>query len=259
MRSLWDHCPLVASLAVFLACAQDTGTKGTADNYVPDADEFGVQIIGDSYFDFRGYIPIELVERSGKVYEDRSRSGATIEQITTYYEDAREDEAAHVTFAGDSATYEIKTVLVDGGANNIRKACMTKHLKGTGFDGSYASLPDECKEQLDLAIDGASALIDRTRDDGIADIVWLGPHYFHPDTAPPVVMDTFADAVSLHCQTKRPQDARNNCHFVEVRGVWLPEDATQYFGSDQIHVNEAGAARVSDLLWEVMETGDVHR
>lgn len=250
MRSSWIAQALtIAAAASITACVNCS--NGTCNRYAPTPDERGVQIIGDSYFDYMGYIPEELAEKSGKVYEDRSRSGATLAQITGYYETARaEDEA--------DSTYEIRTLLLDGGGNDMRKVCKTAD-QGPGFDGTFAGLSEACKAASSSAIAGAKALIDRTRDDEIDDVVWLGPHYFAADFVPQVIVDTFADAVQQHCQTKRDGDERNNCHFVETRGAWTPAGADAHLLGDRAHVNEEGGQIIADLLWQVMVADDVYR
>lgn len=250
MRSSLMSFALMITAATSLA-ACDKCLDGTSNRYDPTPDELGVQILGDSYFDYMGYIPEDLADKSGKVYMDRSRSGATLEQITCYYETARKED-------DEDAAYELRTLLLAGGGNDMRKVCKTAD-QGAGFDGTFESLDGACKTAVTDAVAAATGLIDRTRDDGIDDVVWLGPPYFAADFAPPVVIDTFTDAVKQHCETGRDEDARNNCHFVETRGAWTPAEADAHLLEDRAHVNEQGAQVIADLLWQVMMDDDVYR
>jgi len=248
MRFSSTHFAFTITIAALL-----TGCDGTSDRYkTPNADEKGVQFIGNSYFDFMGYIPKDLIVKSGKVYMDRSRSGATLTQITTDYEKALAEADK------PEASYEIRTLLLEGGGNDVRKVCKTAD-QGAGFDGTFAGLSQPCKKALSGATTAAKALIDRTRDDKIENVVWLGPYYLAPDVVPPVLIDTFADAIKRHCETARAADARNNCHFVETRGAWTPAQADGYVLGDRAHVNEQGGQIIADLLWQGMVNADVYR
>ena len=94
----------VAALPVIL-----TGCSWDFNN--PYADEWDVQIVGDSVFDLSGDIHDVLQDLSGSSYKDRSVSGAKIAAIDSQLSKAEKRSS-------------LKTVIADGGANDILQGSM---------------------------------------------------------------------------------------------------------------------------------------
>ena len=121
----------------------------------PAADEYDVQIVGDSVFDLSGDIHTVLRSLSGKSYKDRSVSGAKISAIQSQLN----------TALGRTT---LKTVIADGGANDILQGSM---------DCDADPLTQGCLDVLDYIGDKMEVMINAMYSKSPNDCAWLG--YYH--------------------------------------------------------------------------------
>lgn len=143
-------------MALILASAVAFSVGGCSwDMNDPYADEWDVQIIGDSVFDLSGDIHDVLQDLSGKSYKDRSVSGAKIAAIEDqlYYAENRSS---------------LKTVIADGGANDILQGSM---------DCDSDPLTQGCLDVLDYIGDRMWVMINDMYAGPSDGHVWMG--YYH--------------------------------------------------------------------------------
>ena len=101
------HVKRASWLMMVVVVMAATGCSMDFNN--PKANEYNVQIIGDSIFDLSGDIQKYLKTLSGKTYKDRSVNGEKIAGIVSQYDRAI------------SGTPTLKTVIADGGGNGQRR------------------------------------------------------------------------------------------------------------------------------------------
>ena len=202
----------------------------------PNADEYDVQIIGDSIYDYSGDIQEILKDLSGKMYKDRSVSGEKIAGILTQYDRA----------IGN--TPSLQTVLADGGGNDI--------LLGS-VDCESDPLTDGCLDTIDYVADRMEVLLENMYQDGVNDCVWLGYYYLKDgqaeknealDHAYILYPGVFADA-SLNLL------GAGGAYYIDAR----PDIAPVQIKSDGIHPTYSGSDVLANLIWAVMQNEDMYR
>ncbi len=218
------------SIAVFFgACKFDLNN--------PRADEYDVQIIGDSIFDLSGEIQQVLQTLSGKMYKDRSVSGEKIAGILNQYDKAISDQPS------------LKTVIADGGGNDI--------LKGTA-DCESDPLTSACINLIDYVGDQMEIVLEDMYVDGVDDNVWLG--YYHlkgSELEKNEAIDYCYSAVypgvfgSASLNVLGP----GGSYLVDPRSQILPS----HIKSDDLHPTDPGSSILANLIWNEMEAQDTYR
>ncbi|BCS96790.1 hypothetical protein DSLASN_24220 [Desulfoluna limicola] len=202
----------------------------------PNADEYDVQIIGDSIYDYSGDIQDILHDLSGKMYKDRSVSGEKIDGILTQYDRA----------IGN--TPSLKTVLADGGGNDI--------LQGSA-DCESDPLTQGCIDTVDYVADRMEVLLEDMYQDGVDDCIWLGYYYLKDseaeknealDHAYTIYPSVFGDA-SLNLY------GAGGAYLVDPRPNIVPSQIK----SDDIHPTYSGSDVLANLIWNVMVAEDTYR
>ncbi|MCP4133761.1 MAG: SGNH/GDSL hydrolase family protein [bacterium] len=219
------------------------GGCGIANMTNPAADEYDVQIVGDSVFDLDAYIHEYLWELSGKAYKDNSSSGDTLSYITQQYRDAI---AAHPG---------IKTVIMDAGANDI-----LMDLYWNSACRSYSGrCPSGCKTFINSVVDDLESLWDEMDADGVDDIVHLG--YYHLKWGYLVGNGSRLDGAVDYADSKintacavSPAD----CWFVDPRSDFEGNEGA-YLLSDGLHPTDAGGEVLAGLIWDTMVAEDTYR
>lgn len=227
VKSVW-FVLLAGSLIFSAGCAFDLNN--------PTADEYDVQIIGDSIFDYSGDIQEILQSLSGKMYKDRSVSGEKIAGILTQYDRAI------------GGTPGLKTVIADGGGNDI--------LQGTA-DCDSDPLTPGCVDTIDYVADRMELLLEDMYQDGVDDCVWLGYYYLKLneaeknealDYAYTLYPGVFGDA-SLN------SGSTGGAYLVDPRPNIVPSQII----SDGIHPTYSGSNVLANLIWNVMVSENMYR
>lgn len=196
----------------------------------PRADEWDVQIIGDSVFDLSGDIHDVLQDLSGKSYKDRSVSGAKIAAIQSQLN----------TALGRST---LKTIIADGGANDILQGSM---------DCDSDPLTQGCLDVIDYISDKMEVMLQDMYTGPPNDCIWLG--YYH-------VKDSEAEkneAIDYCYDFAYPAifgSTNMDAFLVDPRNDIFP----YHINSDDIHPSYAGSEILANLIWDEMVLQNVYR
>ncbi len=228
-------CVLACFLVLSLHC-------GLADMTNPPANEFDVQIVGDSVFDLDGYIHSHLWDLSGKAYKDNSKSGDTLEYVTQQYNSAISNYP------------NMRTIIMDGGGNDV---LMSLYWRIACASSSWTA-PRRCRSFINGVMDDMDDLWDDMDSDGIDDIVHLGYYY--------IKNGTLGNGTKLKGALKYAMDVAEagcaaspaDCWFVDPRADFWGNEA-DYIKSDGIHPTDEGAEVLADLIWDEMVARDVYR
>lgn len=218
----------------------------------PWADEWDVQIIGDSVFDLSGDIHDVLQDLSGKSYKDRSVSGAKIAAI--------EDQLSRAE--GRSS---LKSLIADGGANDILQGSM---------DCDSDPLTQGCLDVLDYISDKMWNMIVDMYYGPSDSHVWMG--YYHVtgddeekneaidyayDNLYPDLFDftpyggtTFTGTTS-YGEYYGSDLGGFTIAMADPRDYIYPSDLK----SDGIHPKYSGSEKLAYMLWGVMEQKAFYR
>ncbi len=202
----------------------------------PKADEYDVQIIGDSIFDLSGDIHMELKTLSGKTYKDRSVSGEKIAGILSQYDRAI------------SNTPGMKTVIADGGGNDI--------LQGSA-DCESDPLTSGCIDIIDYVADKMEVVLEDMYNDGVDDCVWLG--YFYLTRGEIEKNEAIDYAYSLYpavfSDTSLNLYGPGGAYLIDPRA----DIASGQVKSDGIHPTASGSEDLASFIWAEMVAQDMYR
>ncbi|MCP4133213.1 MAG: SGNH/GDSL hydrolase family protein [bacterium] len=189
-------------------------------------------IIGDSVFDLSGAISDYLEDLSGEQYRDYSVSGERMSDIIDQYYDA---------FSDDS---DIRTIIMDGGANDILQTYKTECSYGVSA---------QCKQYIDDLVGDAAGLLDQMETDGVQNVVWLG-YYNLPGSNAKLndAVDYAMEEVITMCGSSSA-----NCYFVESRDSF--EGHSEYIKNDDLHPTDAGSEVLANLIWDVMVDNNIEQ
>lgn len=196
----------------------------------PYADEWDVQIVGDSVFDLSGDIHDVLQDLSGSSYKDRSVSGAKIAAIQSQLNTALKRTT-------------LKTVIADGGANDI--------LQGT-MDCDSDPLTQGCLDVLNYVGDKMEVMLEAMYAKSPNDCVWLG--YYHVkggEIEKNEAIDYTYDWLYPDIFASTNMDAV----LVDPRQEILPS----HIKSDDIHPTYDGSYILANLIWDEMVAGNMYR
>jgi hypothetical protein len=217
----------------------------SADFHNPTATESDVQIVGDSVYDLSGEIQLDLKTLSGKMYKDRSVSGAKIAAIQSQLN----------TALGRTT---LKTVLADGGANDI--------LQGNA-DCETDPVTQGCVDVLNYVGDKMELMINAMYAKSPGNSVWLGYYhvkggeiekneaidYAYDWVYPGIFPSTFTNGASswpaVFLGTKL------KVLLVDSRPYIVPADIK----SDDIHPTSSGSQKLANLIWDAMVKGSMYR
>ena len=213
---------MVAGLLVMTGCSWDMNN--------PRADEYDVQIIGDSVFDLSGDIHDVLQDLSGKSYKDRSVSGAKIAAIDSQL--------------GTALTRTtLKTLIADGGANDILQGSM---------DCDSDPLTQGCVDVIDYIGDTMENMLDDMYVSGLDDCVWMG--YYHV-TGDDEEKNEAIDYCYSYAYPGIFGSAAVSTYLIDPRS----DIYTSHLKSDGIHPTYAGSEILANLIWDVMVNENVYR
>lgn len=196
----------------------------------PYADEWDVQIVGDSVFDLSGDIHDVLQDLSGSSYKDRSVSGAKIAAIQSQLNTALKRTT-------------LKTVIADGGANDILQGSM---------DCDSDPLTQGCLDVLNYVGDKMEVMLEAMYAKSPNDCVWLG--YYHVkggEIEKNEAIDYTYDWLYPDIFASTNMDAV----LVDPRQEILPS----HIKSDDIHPTYDGSYILANLIWDEMVAGNMYR
>ncbi|MFZ5573538.1 MAG: SGNH/GDSL hydrolase family protein [Thermodesulfobacteriota bacterium] len=199
----------------------------------PTASEYDVQIVGDSVFDLSGDIQKTLKTLSGKMYKDRSVSGAKIAAIQSQLN----------TALGRAS---LKTVIADGGANDILQGSM---------DCDSDPLTQGCVDVIDYIADKMDAMLYSMYVGPPNHCVWLG--YYHvkgSELEKNEAIDFCYTDIYPGVFSPYPTSA----FLVDPRAAFAGHEAT-YIKSDDIHPTLAGSQVLANMIWNTMVTQNTYR
>ncbi|MAE95352.1 MAG: hypothetical protein CL910_11880 [Deltaproteobacteria bacterium] len=219
----------------------------------PAADEWDVQIVGDSVFDLSGDIHTVLNNLSGKSYKDRSVSGAKIAAVDNQLGQALSRPT-------------LNTVIADGGANDI--------LLGS-VDCDTDPLTQACLNTLDYIADTMFGMMVDMYFGPSDDHVWLG--YYHVkgseaekneaiDYAHDVLYadmfdlseyggTTISGTVPGYGDYEGSTLGSFQIFVGDPRSSILPSDLK----NDDIHPRYSGSDKLANLIWGVMVDQNMYR
>jgi len=238
---------------LLLAVTSFFSTACSFDLNNPYANEWDVQIVGDSVFDLSGDIRTVLKNLSGKGYKDRSVSGAKIAAIDNQLSKAESRSS-------------LKTVIANGGANDI--------LQGSA-DCDSDPLTQGCLNTLDYIVDKMNNMVGDMYNGPSDDHVWLG--YYHVkgseaekneaidyayDFLYPDVFDlsgsggsTYSGSVGSYGTYVGSVLGSFDIAFADPRSSIVPSDIK----SDDIHPTYSGSSKLANLIWGVMIDRNMYR
>lgn len=243
----------LASVSMTLLMIAVTGTGCRFDLNNPSADEWDVQIVGDSVFDLSGDIRTVLKQLSGKGYKDRSVSGAKISHI-----DGQLGQAL--------SRSSLNTVIADGGANDILQS---------STDCDSDPLTSACLNLLDYVGDSMWNMIVDMYYGPSDDHVWMG--YYHvkgSEAEKNEAIDYTYSNIYPDLFDFTPYGGTTWSGSVPGYGVY---DGTTLSGvqiaiadprsaivnsdikSDDIHPTYSGSVKLANLIWGVMVDRNMYR
>jgi hypothetical protein len=225
-RALWILVPAVTMLNA--GCSMDFNN--------PKANEYNVQIIGDSIFDLSGEIQLYLKSLSGKTYKDRSVSGEKIAGIISQYDRAI------------SGTPTLKTVIADGGGNDI--------LQGSA-DCDSDPLTQGCVDVIDYVADKMEVLLDDMYNDGVVDCVWLGYYYLTSSEVEKNEALDFAYTLypAVFSDTRMNLYGAGGAYLIDPRADIVASQVK----SDGIHPTSSGSQELANMIWAKMVAEGMYR
>jgi len=196
----------------------------------PSANEWDVQIVGDSVFDLSGRIRTTLKTLSGKGYKDRSVSGAKIAAIQSQLNTAM-------------GRTTLKTVIADGGANDILQGSM---------DCNSDPLTQGCIDVINYIGDKMEVMLQDMYIKSPNDCVWLG--YYHVKGSE-IEKNEAIDYCYSNAYPGIFGSTNMDAFLVDPRPNILPS----HIKSDDIHPTDAGSDILANLIWNVMVAQNVYR
>lgn len=214
---------MVAGLFAMAGCSWDFNN--------PTPTEWDVQIVGDSVFDLSGDIQKVLKIKSGKMYKDRSVSGAKIAAIDSQ-------------LATALTRTTLKTVIADGGANDI--------LQGT-MDCDTDPLTAGCISIIDYVGDKMENMLDDMYVKGLDDsCVWLG--YYHVKGAE-LEKNEAIDYCYSNAYPAIFGSSPVPAYLVDPRPYIFPI----HIKSDDIHPTYDGSVILANMIWNVLVAENIYR
>ena len=219
----------------------------------PWADEWDVQIVGDSVFDLSGDIRTVLKSLSGKGYKDRSVSGAKIAAIRNQQESADNRSS-------------LKTFIADGGANDILQS---------STDCDSDPLTNACLNLIDYVADVMNDMIVDIYYGPADSLAWLG--YYHvkgSDAEKNEAIDYVHDVIYPDMFDLSGSGGTNfngsvgsygTYHGSQLGGFQIavadPRSSivNSDLKSDGIHPTSSGSTKLANLIWGVMVDRNYYR
>lgn len=231
------------------------------DFYNPTPTTFELQTLGNSYLDYQNkyaaVIPSYLNQfasayyKKTVVYKDRAVSGTNLDSIlVTTFDAARNSDLVN-------ADYAIKTMVINGGENDIREECVGSAT--TASDGSYVS-NSSCENAIAVAKQKIQDFFVRINSQTSINkygyppaIVWLGRYNMPGTVVHKNIVSDWNAFMKAQCA------AVNRCYFVDMESAWSSSDAYKYLDNNDryatngpVHVNAQGGQILAQRIWNVL-------
>lgn len=223
-----------------------------------DVADTPVVIVGDSFWDYgQGYgaIPKAMIEKTGQTYFEVARSGAKTAYIKSVVNGAETNNPMPPAGVGD-----IKTILLNGGANNIRNVCKAgaddyaDRADCRGVNSTNNTSPETltclCNDRLtSIEADLNDIMTQLETIETVDHIVYAGPQKFPTSQAYAFVQERARAHASAACSN------HSKCSYVDNAVLW-DYNGSGCFIWDNQHVTTVGASRIADnILNHLLDIG----
>ena len=233
-----------------------------ADDHKPSCidDAKDVVMIGDSYIDWITHTFVaDMRAEAGQQWPSYAIGGTSMAT----------GGIGHIPDQLDTALADnkkIKAVVMTGGGNDILVAD-TIMFPQAGMCTSTPTAPmiEDCKKIVQAALDEAKALMNKTADAGVRDIIY----FFYPHIpggglisgpSPNEMLDYALPRAREVCESSLERtNGRMKCTFVDMVPVFMGKtglfaDAVSEAG-DGVHPNSMGSKVMAKEIWRVMKEG----
>ncbi|MGF1831924.1 SGNH/GDSL hydrolase family protein [Photobacterium angustum] len=225
------------SLATLLLFSTHSNANNLNDNERDD-----VLLIGDSIFALSGEILDDLEYKANQEFRDYALSGAKfssgifVKPVTKQFEQAQKD----------TPSTKIKTVLMDGGGNDILIPAILGDLYGCKTYWWRPEPTKRCKRISDNLYVEIVEFMNNLGSNGTDNIVYLGYYHTKGDLTN---LKKSIDYGMVNLERACTDTASTQCHFIDPRNSITPDDIL----SDNIHPNTSGSLKISNLIWPVLK------
>lgn len=215
-------------------------------SWIRNASRNDVVNVGDSIFALSGKIHDYLQSWSGQTFRRYSKSGATITDGDSITPDVNMQYAA----AKSDHAY-IKTIFMDGGANEILIPAILFDPYNCKVDWWESGLSSSCKSLIDDVYVDAVNLLNQMGREGVQNIIFLG--YYHikngifGSTSLNQAVDYGDTKLSLAVQNATA--APNYRVFIDPRPNIVNSDII----IDGVHPNDSGSQKLANLIWAKLQ------
>jgi hypothetical protein len=219
------------------------------------ADPNQVVIVGDSYINWGTHtLPADLAAVSGQTWRLYAVGGASMATggATGFIPDQFELAVAE--------NPNIKLTIMDGGGNDVLIPALTwvggDQCKNQPIGTAPSAIPQVCKDIYQAAADASVALMNRSTEVGVEDVVY----FFYPHVPentlvggsnPNTMLDYSLPLAKEVCDGAFTRTGgKLRCHFVDMVPVF--EGHPEWFAPADIHPNTMGSAAMAQEIWRVM-------
>lgn len=213
-----------------------------------------VHVIGDSFWDYgnsdNGAEPVPgrilkvIATHTGLIFVDHSITNESLANII----------GKQVSELKQAQPFDqIKTILVDGGANDVKKICRGIQSSPDGTPNFTSDCALALKNTTTDRIALLKTLIESVPT--LEKIVWASTISFPTTTIDPAVTAEFNKGIKDAC---RSESYSSVCLFVDVTTLWTESNADNFVLNDKQHVNDIGAQMVGDAIWSAMNSAGVY-
>lgn len=261
-------CRVFGFLAFLTLVLSGCGASNNYTSVAGDGDvlEQSVHIVGDSLWDYggdrAGRVPQEIAELTKElhlgyrsIYIDHSLTNARVDDIvSSELPDLLADQEG------------IRTVLLNGGANNIKYTATNTACK---TENNINTVSQKCSNLIIATVNKMRDVLTSIYSISTVEHVLLSSTITFPSatTSKAITEELNAKMTGLCAEAFN----EGKCIFADISTLWSvdradaidpnhPEDGVDpLVGPDNIHVTDRGAQLVASKIWEVMTLNDVYR
>jgi len=203
--------------------------------------------IGDSIFALSGKIHDNLQAKAGKTFRNYCVSGANFASDSAATTISVVDQYA--TAKSDSSI--IKTVLMDGGGNDVLIPATAFDPYNCKVDWWESGLSSNCKSLIDDVYVDMVNLFNQMGRDGVENLIYLG--YYNLKNG--LIGCTSLNPAVAYGNAKMAQAVANAAagpvyrEFIDPRSSMTASDIT----FDGVHPNDSGSAKLANLIWPILQ------
>lgn len=239
-----------------------------------------IVFIGDSGFDFRGHIPIKLIELTDRVFDDFSRTNAFLNDIDnrgnnfnpTYRGSVASQFIAVREADANDDSYQVNTIIMNGGANDLSAICAPNLFNDADGPGRA-----NCVRTMNRVFSSAEQIIREalTGSASVTNVVFLGSPYVGGGSATEGAVDMYNEGMKTACssvpgcifvESRKGKDS-NTAHldayrwnFEEAQAFQASEDEYLpgvFMGPDKRHVSRLGGENLAIILEDILSTNGI--